>query len=87
MSGETTSRVYHEGHFGKKYAPAKNESAPLENVVDRFGNRKLEMKFGMACDRGVSTAWLSRWGLDSGFRAVDMAFPGLEVKKLELEKP
>jgi len=58
MFRETTSQVYHEGHFGKKYAPAKNEGAPLENFVDRFGNRKRELNFGIACDRGVSTTYL-----------------------------
>src|SRR5437868_2304970 len=43
MFGKMNSQGYHEGHLEKKYAPAKNEGVPLENVVDRFGNRKREL--------------------------------------------
>ncbi|CUS11616.1 unnamed protein product [Tuber aestivum] len=52
--GETASQAYHEGRHGKKYAPAKNEGVPLEYVVDRFGNRKRELRFGMTWGGALS---------------------------------
>ncbi|PWW71795.1 hypothetical protein C7212DRAFT_354961 [Tuber magnatum] len=40
----------------KEICPRKSEGVPLENVVDRFGNRERELKFEMAWGRGMSVA-------------------------------
>jgi hypothetical protein len=63
MFGKKASQAYHEGHLEKKYAPSKYEGVPLEYVVDRFGNRKRELKFEM--DIGVSITGLVRVGVKS----------------------
>ncbi|RPB00782.1 hypothetical protein L873DRAFT_1678752, partial [Choiromyces venosus 120613-1] len=83
MFGETTSRAYHEGHLEKKYPSSKNGGVPLEHVVDRFGNRKWELKFETVWEKGMTVGWFVKAGVKYGrFGAGDMVFSQSEIRKL-----